>query len=341
MSKSNDFNIFEVLSKDDKELIHSAFLAFLIPRYDFIKNELLGDSFGKIESICTEVTYRYSVKPNQKKKNIRFDIQIKNQAKTKICLIENKFKCIPTKRQLDTYSKVIQENIKDTEVKKLLICFSDSLMNILPKDWVVVSYQKIYDLIKEIKDFQCAKDRIFIIDYLSFLENYLKQYKYFRKEGLLSLFKNPKEKDNGFWLRLMLSEILKNLHNHENNFNALHGPSTDRIPVIDLYSPSLERKDNKYNFLIQLKGSKIEMYCHYWNKTDGKLLVENKIQVLKNNSLKRKPSGVFKTGIKTGGKSMYVYQENILKEIKEKDFTLENIELYIVDFFNRLIAANC
>ena len=70
MSKSNDFNIFSVLSKDDKELIHSAFLIFLIPRYKFIKDELLGADFGETESICPEVTYRYSVKSKSRKKNI-------------------------------------------------------------------------------------------------------------------------------------------------------------------------------------------------------------------------------------------------------------------------------
>lgn len=346
MSKSNDFNIFEVLSKDDKELIHSAFLAFLMPRYDFIKNELLGDSFGKIEFICTEVSYKYSVEPNRQgqpksgKKSVRFDIFVRSEDDSEICIIENKFKCIPTKKQLATYSNAIQENFEGKKVRKVLICFSDSLANILPKDWFVISYQKIHELVNKIEDFQCKKEEFFIKDYLFMLDNYLKKYQFFKKEGLFDLFKNPTKEDNRFWLRLILSEILKNLHKYKNEFNRLDGPSMHSIPIIDLYSPNLERKENKYNFLIQLKGSRIEFYCHYWNGADGKALVEDKIQILNNNNLGVKESGAFKTGIKTGGKSMYVYQENIIKEMKKEDFTFENIELYIVDFLNRLVAAN-
>ena len=337
---NDSINIFRVLSKDDKELIHSAFISFLLSQYSVVRQEILGSEFGEIDYPKLEVpySYTYEIKDGNeikhKKKRIRFDIQINNVKNSKLCVIENKFKCLPTRNQLNEYSNFISTHF-DKEVKKILISFSDCTKNILPKDWIQFTYSDIYRIISKIEDFGSAKNKVFIEEYLSFLNEYLEEYKTYQNGKLRNLFKNPTEGDNRFWLRLILSELLVNLHTHKNKFDFFYiDLGGSNVPLINLHSNYIWRKEN-HEFVIQFQGSDIKFYSHFWNGTNGKQLVAETIQSLKDNKLETKNSGIFKKQNKKVEKSMFVYKEDILKEIPEKDFNLSTIENYIIDFFER------
>ena len=338
---NDSINIFRVLSKDDKELIHSAFISFLLSQYSVVRQEILGSEFGEISYPELEVPYSYKIESKDgeetksKKKRIRFDIQIKNQDNTKLCVIENKFKCLPTQNQLAEYSDFISTNFDNVEVKKILISFSDCTKNILPADWIQLTYTDIYRIINKIDDYGSEKNKIFIEEYLSFLNEYLEEYKTYQNGNLRELFKNPTSGENRFWLRLILSELLVKLHSYENKFDFFYiDLGGSNVPLINLHSNFIWRKES-HEFVIQFQGSDIKFYSHFWNGIDGKQLVTETIQSLKNNNLETKKSGIFKKQNKKPEKSMFVYKEDILKEIPEKDFNLSTIEKYIIDFFER------
>lgn len=323
-----EINIFKILSKDDKELIHSAFLSFVIFHYEKIKNEILGTDFGTIEKPKLEVPYSHF----SKKKKIRFDLLI--ESNSKICFIENKFKSLPTKQQLDLYSKIINTEIQQKEIKKILICFSDSSKSSLPKDWKIITYKEIYDIIKGIKKFHSKKQEFFINDYLVFLGEYLQRYNSIIDGELFNLFNNPKKEDNRFWLKLMLSKVLGQIQIDQNNFTSYTHPSSHQIPLIDLYSSNLEHR-----FLIQFQSPNVKLYCHFdkgISETERIRIVKEKVESLKANSFEKKSSGKFKTEKNIGKKSTFIYQEKITEEIPEKDFTIINIEKYLVDFLKRV-----
>ncbi len=336
----DSINIFKVLSKDDKELIHSAFISFLLSQYSIVRQEILGSEFGEIDYPKLEVpySYKYEFKDGDeikyKKKRIRFDIQINNLDNSKLCVIENKFKCLPTRKQLNEYSNFISSHF-DKEVKKILISFSDCTKNILPNDWIQLTYSDIYNIISQIEDYGSQRNKIFIEEYLSFLNEYLEVYRIYKNGNLIELFRNPTVGENRFWLRLILSELLVNLHAHEDKFDFLYiDLGGSNVPLINLHSNFIWRKKN-HEFVIQLQGSDIKFYSHFWDGMNGKKLVAETIQSLRDNNLATKGSGVFKKQTKKTEKSMFVYKEDILKEIPEKYFNLSTIENYIIDFFER------
>lgn len=338
---NDSMNIFRVLSKDDKELIHSAFISFLLSQYSVVRQEILGSEFGEINYPELEVAYSYKTEFKDgdeikyKKKRIRFDIQIKSLDNSKLCVIENKFKCLPTKNQLDEYSGFISNHFDKIEVKKILISFSDCTKNILPEDWIQLTYSDIYRIINKIDDYGSLKNKIFIEEYLSFLSEYLKEYETYQNVKLRELFENPTNGENRFWLRLILSELLVKLHAYQDKFDFFYiDLGGSNVPLINLHSNFIWRKEN-HEFVIQFQGSDIKFYSHFWNGIDGKQLVVETIQSLKNNNLETKESGIFKRLNNKLEKSMFVYKEDILKEIPEKDFNLSTIEKYIIHFFER------
>ena len=89
------FNMFQVLSKDDKELVHSAFLAWLVslnsPKIPVLLTLFNLDICSSIED--QDIIIEYSL-GSRKKIDLKFDF------KDTIIFIENKFKSMPDKEQL-------------------------------------------------------------------------------------------------------------------------------------------------------------------------------------------------------------------------------------------------
>jgi len=339
----NTTNIFKILSKDDKELVHSAFLSFLIQNFQEVRNDLLGEDDSEINEPMLEVPYSYEINSPQKKgrKRIRFDIQIDNKEKNKTWIIENKFKSLPTVKQLNDYSTFIKNHFKNREIKKILISFSDCTKTIFPSDWEIITYEKIIDTIKKIKYFPNQKYKIYVDDYCEFLQDYISEFKENHKnENLKELFTHPTNKNNRFWLRLIFSELMMKLHKYD-KFDVFHidlGKSS--TPLINIHSNFMWRneKDN-YEYLIQLQGKELKFYCHFWNGKKGWEIVSNEIEQLESANFKIKDSGKFKKKTTKKEKSMYIYKENILEEIPRESFDLEHIEKYILDFYERLKKA--
>jgi len=85
-----NFNIFKVLEKDNKELIHSSFINFLINEDSNFSKDFLGIDLSSNRTIRLESFYAYGPK---NKKKCRFDIEILEDER--IIVIENKFKSFP------------------------------------------------------------------------------------------------------------------------------------------------------------------------------------------------------------------------------------------------------
>src|SRR5690554_1542709 len=143
------FNIFKILEKDDKELIHSSFLKFLITEDDKFSHKLLGLSIDNKTDIYLEKAHKYKLPKRKKSKQCRFDIEIRQN--DEVIIIENKFKSFPLKTQLQEYNDGLSFIYSEYKHKKILLCFDKTLLN-FECDWNIIDYGDLLTLIREAKD---------------------------------------------------------------------------------------------------------------------------------------------------------------------------------------------
>lgn len=88
------FNFFKVLEKDNKELIHSAFISYLLDNNKNFRKQFIHENIEDFDVSELEKSYSY------KKTKIRIDIELRSKDRKHIIFIENKFKSFPTNKQL-------------------------------------------------------------------------------------------------------------------------------------------------------------------------------------------------------------------------------------------------
>lgn len=334
MKKKSEFNFFTILEKDNKELTHSAFFKYALEEYPNFRKTMLGDKFEKDISVNLEKSYRF-IDSNGKKKIIRFDIEIKSGDEH--CIVENKFKCIPTRNQLETYTEYLRQN-REIETKKILISFAENNLKKLPNDWEKKSYRCVLKELKKIKEADIDK-KMFVDHYISFLESYIVKYDMLRTSELTNLFKGFNRGDNRFYLRLILSELVLNLHKHDDFFKKFHlDLGSTNAPLINLH-PLGNWKNDDHEYLIQFQNDGLKLYFHYHQDHKANDSVSNKIIELKKEGfIERKGERKFKVITAKRSKSMYVYKESILSNLCG-NVTVETLEEYIVDFYKRIDLA--
>ncbi len=127
--KESTFNIFQILSAGDKELVHSSMLKFLIEESSSFHKEFLGKEFENLTEISIKLEVSDKVSDNSRNKRLRFDLLGYHKPKDAKLLfaIENKFKATPSIHQLDLYNKYFDENKNKLHSKftKHLIVFSE------------------------------------------------------------------------------------------------------------------------------------------------------------------------------------------------------------------------
>lgn len=360
LKNESGFNIFEILSKDDKELIHSAFLAFLFKESNNNISKILNINEpinGKVK-VETEVPYG---------KKDRIDIQI-TYANT-IIIIENKFKSFPSGEQTNRYNALLNKSIfnKFNNKKKYLFVFSaKSVVKDEFKGWKTIDYSEIYKYVEEIylKEVSSEK-KTFIKHYLCFLDKYIKEYKklltnnnnslfglfeLFSGNRLGGLFENYSNNKN-FWLRLINSELKQRLEaNSKIKPNKIiQDKGGPRVPLMNiLFEEKKWRPKNGVTLLIQFQGPNLKLYCQYKHDYKNNLYfkaakkIANKITNNINNRIKEEFFGKTKKVPKNEREnkreesSFYIYQENILNYRGKKNMSLEWLESCIINFHNKI-----
>ena len=346
-----DFNIFTILSKDDKELVHSSFIKFIFENsgIDFFNFFCESENAMNLQqeintNTFVELEKKYSlINENKEKKNYRIDIQI--VGKSKILIIENKFKSFPYKTQLEAYSDILknEKDFKELTHIKYLLCFDKSFA---PKvdGWYVKDYMELLDFIK-INGKNVSGDRKVLINhYVKFLEDYNSKYDQY-KIDVLSLFSdNPINKN--FWMKLIYSGLGNKLM-EKNVFERFElGSGSTREALIEFFP---KKWYGEIRILLQLQGSKLKLYCHpdesigsreYFNK------IHNEIsQYIKIDEEFKKYNTTFKntTNLSKDGTYYLVYID-LLEYFKSRNkFQIADISKCIFDFYeeiNNLLIKN-
>jgi len=341
------FNIFEILSKDDKEIVHSAFLKFIFEEQPEMINEILGVSCKHDFNIEQEVNLKdkLQIKKIKKKiKNNRIDLFL--SSKNTIILIENKFKSLPSLEQLEAYDEILENRNKfiDDEINRILICFEYQKKKI--GNWKVIKYSEILAVLKKNQNKFKNDEHILVKHYIKFLEKYIEKYKSLHNpesEELIELFESLKEKksNRNFWLKIIYSEI--GIKFEEEKFEIKH--ISTKTPAIDVIPKNWAPLGNKNsNFYIQFQGDCLKFYFSYQHDDDFSDIIKDVKTII--NKLNKFPdfsSGTFKKLPKKSREnkrtdsSFFVYMENILdNDDLRGNFTVEEIYNYINKFYKKI-----
>lgn len=318
------FNIFKVLEKDDKELIHSSFIKYLLENhgYYFYKH-LLNLEHDKYNIPELEKSYDKQ----------RLDIEIISNDSKEIVVIENKFKSFPNKEQLKRYDKLLKKYHKDKTKYRFLICFDTSNLAFSNENWKFISYSEILNVIDSflfLSHHLSNDERMFINHYRMFLNHYYEEYNNNLK-NLNVLLENPNDKVSKFWLRLFYSIVQNKLEqifidkNVEVIFDTDRGKTS--VPLVNI-KPN-HWKINKIEKLIQFQGNDVKFYIHTGNKEIIKELVEKvKINMDTNN-------GQLKKITTRNAGSSFIYKEK-LTHIVKNNVDMDNVIEYLMDFYFRI-----
>ena len=332
---NDSFNIFEILSKDDKELSHSSVIKFLIEEEDgFFLEKLFGQKDEKFSA---------DLEVSLDRKN-RIDILLKSDKK--VIAIENKFKCLPNVWQLESYSSVLKDKYAEKKLEKFLIYFNKGSDFNLPDDWNTISYSELYDLIiiylRDKEDLHIEK-KVLIDHYAASLKKYIDKYNQLKNINLdiLKDIFQPLQ-NNKFWLLLMFHELAFLFDTDK--FKTWVGSGYSYSPFINIHPPEWKHKvgDESHEFVIQLNGNNLKYYVHLDKVKEKQELVNQQIQLLQDGNFKTSTSGKFKGKISTKrNKTCFIYQEDILDVLSksEKKVTLANIHLAIYDLIKRVNNA--
>ncbi|RZJ92385.1 MAG: hypothetical protein EOO20_01970 [Chryseobacterium sp.] len=243
-----EFNFFKILEKDNKELIHSAFIAYLIDSDKNFVMQFLGIDKA-LENSQLEMAYTAKKKrKNEKSKaRIRIDIQVKSQDQSIVTFIENKFKSFPTKAQLDHYDRLLAPYFtKHTILNKILVCFDKRLVH-FKTDWKVFDYEDLLQYIKLNYDISTGDDKsIFIRHYANFLEEYSNQYKAMPIDCYKLFVKSPTTEQK-FWIRLLNSRIAMQFETEfsDEAIGLVINPGNTAIPLLDIIHGNGKRRSEK------------------------------------------------------------------------------------------------
>lgn len=322
-----EFNIFDILSKDNKELSHSSMIKFLLQESPFFANGLIQMNESELD---IHLEFRLDKE--------RADIVI--FVKNKVIIIENKFKCLPHIDQLESYSKKLEKKFQGKKILKFLLYFEKGSDFIIPSGWEKITYADVLELINEylkINDNLNPEKKTLLKHYGSSLKKYIDKYddlKNVDSNSLREIFLNPERGNNKFWLHLIFHELAYHF-----DYYTWVGSGITYEPLINFHYPKW--KFDNYEFVIQLNGRNLKYYAHLREVKNKEEVINEEVSRLEKFGFIKSESGKFKRKIASKSTTAYIYQEDIIDviEAQNKKATLNNIKEAIENLIIKI--ENC
>lgn len=321
MTDSKEFNYFKILEKDDKELIHSAFISHLLhTNEDFLK--LFVENKNML-SPKLEQSYSHN------KKRCKIDIELRSADERTILFIENKFKSFPDDQQLINYDEIFKQKFnEDIKLIKFLFCFDKKLIS-FNNSWNIFDYGDLLNFLKKnIQTYPQGDEKTFIRHYILFLEEYVEKY-YNLDKTCSHLFNNRLSKKEKFWLRLLNSKIaLEFKNNVKGDFKYVINPGNTSTPLLNIIPKKWEEIIGE-EVLIQFQGNSLKFYLHSANKSIAEKLIKFSKSQIQSNKIK------FKNLTKRKENSCYIFETKINNNLNG-DFTLNDIYRFLLAFYEKI-----
>jgi hypothetical protein len=345
-----EFNFFKILEKGDKELVHSAMLAYLIDneqhfRIGFLKLPDLNYTLTELEK---SIGYKKQVR--SKRKRIRFDVFCEDMAKKEVVVIENKFKSMPDKEQLKDYDEGLKKNYT-ANINKILFCFDKKLASKVVEEtqWRVFDY---IDLLKELETGKyygnSIDKKLFIEHYCSLLKRYIDQKKADEKNAN-DLFKSYLNNEERFRRRLFNSRLYLELINNEHFINCGYAinPGNTSNPLLNIV-PSKWVTAFGFKLLLpfygtevvlQLQGDDLKFYLHF-EKDKKEIEKVNEFLGIAREYFYTTSYNDFqvKKNVKRIQRSMFICKIKVKSNVEGGIVTVDSVMKLITDFYKECDA---
>jgi hypothetical protein len=180
-------NYFSIMDESNLERTHSAMLRFLLFKSNFFVTHIFTAFKSDIEHIELEKKYgSYAI-----------DIEASSPDRKNILIIENKFKSVPTKIQLEKYDEEFKkldtskpkqgkgENIPN--IIKYLLVFSENAVPFPVNNglidtgkgdspWRLITWDTIKDKLKEFIDTECLNESTSVQTFCQHYYEYIQEY---------------------------------------------------------------------------------------------------------------------------------------------------------------------
>ncbi len=337
------FNFFTILSKDDKELIHSSFLQFLLKdeiTSQFILKHLFPEFRATLDqnSVCLEKVYTYKVPVENgkaKTKRIRLDIEAKSKDEQTILLIENKFKSFPNEWQLNRYDDRFLEAYPDKSVVKYLLCFDKTIIPFDRQEWQFISYQDVFTVLKALLSrIELELDKkTFIQHYINFLEPYLLKYEEV-KLNCGYLFFDGKNDANKFWIRHINAIVRLKLDKYFSEKSvAVHfnvNPGNTSVPLINISPLHWNNNELVPNLCIQVQDHNLKYYFGAKGNLEFNSLRLSALTYIED------ASGKFNKSDANRGETNFIYLERLEPSVNNSNFSVDDFSNRIIDFYEKI-----
>ncbi len=324
------FNIFKILEKDNKELIHSAFIKFLLEEYKGFQNDFLGNTLMENCTINLEKSFSYKKRKNDKSNKGRFDIEILNN--NEVIIIENKFKSFPLSSQLEGYNNAISKLYPNQVVNKILLCFDKELVT-ENLGWKTLDYGDLIPLIEKLNiKTDNQEKKIFINHYTDLLKEYYETYNVVNKD-ISYYLSNQKDNRNKFWVSLIYSNLAIRLEKYFKlnsiDVNIISNTGNTKTPIINIIPKHWNVKG--VELLIQIQDGIVKFYAH----TGDKKFLKDIREFMKTKV--KSDYGEIKKNDKRKSKSEYIARINFMKKLKEnQSFSADTLFKIILVFYDRI-----
>ncbi|MGV3631738.1 MAG: PD-(D/E)XK nuclease family protein [Bacteroidota bacterium] len=344
----NQFNYFTILSKDDKELIHSSFLWFLLTdelTSEFVLPKLFPVFTTSLNraSVNLEKVYTYQVpgeNGKRKSKRIRLDIEAKSVDGQTILLIENKFKSFPHEEQLNFYDERFRENYSDKTIVKYLLCFDKTIIPFSNRrtDWNYISYTDVLEVVQAlVTTVELEEDKkTFIRHYIDFLQPFLVDYEKIKLDcGYL--FFDGKNEANKFWIRHInaIARLKLDKYFFEKGVpvNFTVNPGNTSVPLINISPLHWNNHLIAPDLCIQVQNHNLK----YYYGAKGNLEFNRLLDITKGTIAKS--DGKFNKPNANRGETNFVYLERLDQTTRHSSFSVDDFVNRIIAFFEKMDEA--
>ena len=328
------FNYFKVLSKDDKELIHSSFIKFLI------EDEETNNYF--LQALFPEFQKELSVNSIQLEKGYnrkRIDIEAWSEDGEDVLIIENKFKSFPYKEQLEEYDSIYANHHPGKNYTKYLLCFDPELIQFDSGEWHFIGYREVYQIVEQFLETEHGlnlEKEYFIRHYAEFLRDYFEQYSD-RMDSCRLLYERANDKSSKFWLRLINCIVVQKLSREfsERNITIKRydlNPGNTSVPVLNIV-PDAWNGEGEPELLIQFQGRALKYYCHSGDPVVVEPLFDYARDLISDAPASAKIGRLTRREVR----SCFIYKEDFFSGFSEgEDFDVNNIVQRLLDFFEKV-----
>jgi hypothetical protein len=320
----NQFNLFDVLSEQQKEISHTTVLKFLLEEDDSFYHSFFKTS--KPQQIeFTKLNFKLN-------DTLRCHLFI--EAEDKIIVVQNGYTILPHKNIFHNYDIELLRLKKRKPIEKYLLYFDQSDKFNIPPDWKQVTF---FELAQSVTAYEKVvanpNKKLFLNHYILSLTKDTETYRAIKNGKDLTCIIDGEFENYKFWFTIIVSEIASMLaKKYDREVKAFMGGKM--APYLLIHFPEWSsNNDSTTKYEIQYNWRKLR---YVGNNYQSKQFIKEEINRLKTVGFNLPDYGKYRDSVPGNPSEGIIYEEDIIEKIHaHEEIVTFNSIVWAID---RLIA---